>query len=152
MPFNIFIYGSVFWHNYCYLRAELMPDNKPIGLRRSNPTSATHISYSHHDKPSCSWFWCDIFHKVHPGGKVNGATLGPIWGRQDPGGPHFGPLNLAIWADTKASLPGSLHKCRHNNIGFLIIKMRWFRERLIFMILISVPQKWWSLYWIGILI
>ena len=25
--------------------------------------------------------------------------MGHIWGRQDPGGPHDGPLNLAIWDD-----------------------------------------------------
>ena len=23
--------------------------------------------------------------------------MGPIWGRQDPGGPHAGPINFAIW-------------------------------------------------------
>ena len=23
--------------------------------------------------------------------------MGPIWGRQDPGGPHVGPVNFAIW-------------------------------------------------------
>ena len=23
--------------------------------------------------------------------------MGPIWGRQDPGGPHNGPMNFAIW-------------------------------------------------------
>ena len=23
--------------------------------------------------------------------------MGPIWGRQDPDGPHVGPMNLAIW-------------------------------------------------------
>ena len=23
--------------------------------------------------------------------------MGPIWGRQDPGGPHVGPNNFAIW-------------------------------------------------------
>ena len=23
--------------------------------------------------------------------------MGPIWGRQDPGGPHVGPMNLALW-------------------------------------------------------
>ena len=26
-------------------------------------------------------------------------TKGPIWGRQDPGGPHVGPMNFAIWDD-----------------------------------------------------
>ena len=25
--------------------------------------------------------------------------MGPIWGRQDPGGPHVGPVNFVIWAD-----------------------------------------------------
>ena len=28
--------------------------------------------------------------------KVPGANMGPFWGRQDPGGPHVGPLNFAI--------------------------------------------------------
>ena len=23
--------------------------------------------------------------------------MGPTWDRQDPGGPHVGPMNLAIW-------------------------------------------------------
>ena len=23
--------------------------------------------------------------------------MGPIWSRQDPGGPHVGPMNFAIW-------------------------------------------------------
>ena len=25
--------------------------------------------------------------------------MGPIWSRQDPGGPHVGPMNFAIWDD-----------------------------------------------------
>ena len=32
----------------------------------------------------------------YPDSKVHGANMGPIWGRQDPGGPHVGPMNLAI--------------------------------------------------------
>ena len=35
--------------------------------------------------------------KGNPDGKVTGANMGPIWGRQDPGGPHVGPRNFAIW-------------------------------------------------------
>ena len=35
-----------------------------------------------------------------PDSKVHGANVGPIWGRQDPGGPHVGPTNLAIWKVT----------------------------------------------------
>ena len=32
-----------------------------------------------------------------PDSKVHGENMGPIWGRQDPGGPHVGPMNFAIW-------------------------------------------------------
>ena len=32
-----------------------------------------------------------------PDSKVHGANMGLIWGRQDPGGPHVGPMNFAIW-------------------------------------------------------
>ena len=36
-----------------------------------------------------------------PDSKVHGANMGPIWGRQDPGGPHVGPMNFAIWGSTQ---------------------------------------------------
>ena len=26
-----------------------------------------------------------------------GANMGPVWGRQDPGGPHIGPMKFDIW-------------------------------------------------------
>ena len=29
--------------------------------------------------------------------KVHGANIGPCWGRLDPGEPHVGPMNFAIW-------------------------------------------------------
>ena len=32
-----------------------------------------------------------------PDSKVCGANMGPIWGRQDPGGRHVGLINLVIW-------------------------------------------------------
>ena len=32
-----------------------------------------------------------------PDSKVHGANMGPLWGWQDPGGPHVGPMNSAIW-------------------------------------------------------
>ena len=53
----------------------------------------------------CSFEW--VLHIVHslmvmvchaiPDSKVHGANMGPIWGRQDPGGPHAGSMNFAIW-------------------------------------------------------
>ena len=39
----------------------------------------------------------DIQTSPVPDSKVHGANMGPIWGRQDPGGPHVGPKNFAIW-------------------------------------------------------
>ena len=32
-----------------------------------------------------------------PNSKVHGAYMRPTWGRQEPGGPHVGPMILAIW-------------------------------------------------------
>ena len=32
-----------------------------------------------------------------PDSKIHGANMGAIWGRQDPGGPHVGPMNFVIW-------------------------------------------------------
>ena len=34
---------------------------------------------------------------VYPDSKVDGASMGPTWGRQDPSGPHVGHMNLPIW-------------------------------------------------------
>ena len=33
----------------------------------------------------------------NPDSKICGAHMGPIWGRQEPGGPHVSPMNFAIW-------------------------------------------------------
>ena len=43
-----------------------------------------------------SWFCCS-HHRTSPDSRGHGANMEPIWGRQDPGGPHVGPMNLAIW-------------------------------------------------------
>ena len=40
--------------------------------------------------------------KDNPDSKVHGANMGPIWGRQDPGGPHVGPKNFAIWEEIRS--------------------------------------------------
>ena len=34
-----------------------------------------------------------------PDSKAYGANMGSTWGRQDPGGPHVGHMNIAIWVD-----------------------------------------------------
>ena len=38
-----------------------------------------------------------IYLKRSPDSKVHEANMGPIWGRQDPGGPQVGPMNFAVW-------------------------------------------------------
>ena len=35
--------------------------------------------------------------RTSPDSKVHGVNRGPIWGREDPGGPHVGPMNFAFW-------------------------------------------------------
>ena len=34
--------------------------------------------------------------------------MGPIWGRQDPGGPRVGPMNFAIW-ETYSQVRGPIY-------------------------------------------
>ena len=36
--------------------------------------------------------------------KVHVANMGPIWGQQDPDGPHVRPMNFAIWDYNKTYL------------------------------------------------
>ena len=74
---------------------------------------------------SCKWMWSEPLHFVHEikvgdsvvqlphptkhqsewDSKVHGANMGPIWGRQDPGGPYIGPMNFAIWVSSSDILP-----------------------------------------------
>ena len=42
-------------------------------------------------------FCCGPCTHVFPDSKIHEANMGPIWGRQDPGGAHVGPMNFAIW-------------------------------------------------------
>ena len=44
-----------------------------------------------------------VYHRqqqYYPVSKVNGDIMGPIWGRQDPGGPHVGPTNCPRFPGT----------------------------------------------------
>ena len=52
--------------------------------------------------PSVKLYVSPISNHTIPDSKVHGAYMGPTWGRQDPGGPHVGPMNLAI-RDTRRS-------------------------------------------------
>ena len=56
--------------------------------------------------------------QVFPDSKVHGGNMGPIWGRQDPSGPHVGPMNLAIWVVDRV-----LAKQMKYSVGFWIFSL-----------------------------
>ena len=56
---------------------------------------------------------------TNPDSKVRGAKMGPIWGRQAPGGPHVGPVNLAIWEGWDLLFLGNHHDV-FNMFSFII--------------------------------
>ena len=62
------------------------------------------ITYMKHYRPDkiAYWRWYQpliagtrLGHiQAFPDSKVHGADMGTIWGRQDPDGPHVGPMNF----------------------------------------------------------
>ena len=74
-----------------------------------------------------AWFWQGWFSFVwnHPDSKVHGANMGPIWGRQDPGGPHVGPMNFAIWARMGFVSDAAKHHNVSMSSGFVFTNELW---------------------------
>ena len=58
--------------------------------------------------------------KNFPDNKVYGANMGNTWGRQDPGGPHVGPMNFALWVSL-----GWMHEI--HLISCLLVRFRVIR-------------------------
>ena len=72
----------------------------PVVRRNSKLEFIQYIKFNQITIAGCSTkgcFWIDGYRKRYPDNKVHGANMGPIWSRQDPGGPHVGPMNFAIW-------------------------------------------------------
>ena len=78
-----------------------------------------------------------------------GSTLGPIWGRQDPGGPHVDPMNIDICEVLCADI---FHWC---SLDFFQIDNICFSHRILKFISSCLPNfssnghhniKWASLY------
>ena len=56
--------------------------------------------------------------------------MGPIWGRQDPGGPHVGPMEFAIWeASIGISTGLLLNEPLGTNYSDIWIKLQQFHPR-----------------------
>ena len=75
-----------------------MHDNGEFTMLSSDIVSKLFMCFARrHPMGNINPFRIELHHGNIPDSKVHGANVGPIWGRQDPGGPHVGPMNLAIW-------------------------------------------------------
>ena len=79
-----------------------------------------------------------------PDSKVHGANMGPIWGREDPGGPHVGPMNFAI-SDPFKRQSHKYHGARPSVDTWLTTKSRIFFKSFLDIIFkcIFVNEKFW---------
>ena len=105
----------------------------------NNPKIITRTSPQHHDVLNRRQLDCftifqdnnkEITYASHhcPESKVPGANMGPIWGRQDPDGPHVGPMNFVIWvAFWKRNQPMNrgFHAQRTNNVIRVSMPSSW---------------------------
>ena len=84
--------------------------------------------YPHHHSVKTKQL-TSIHRWLTPDSKFYGANVGPIWGRQDPGGPQVGPMNLVIW-DFSLSVKFKQNnkpilwvkffpRCHRENVGFI---------------------------------
>ena len=62
---------------------------------------------------------------ANPDSKVHEANMGPIWGRQDPGGPHVGPMNLAIWEHHLSEAGAWVVSCATHSLIHVITTPIW---------------------------
>ena len=73
------------------------------GLASYSITFSEMVSWAsslYHAMPNRKNMLCIIYNdETYPDSKVHGANMGPIWGRQDPGGPHVGPMNFVSAPD-----------------------------------------------------
>ena len=56
----------------------------------------------------------------YPDNKVHGANMVPIWGRQDPGGPHVDPMNFALWVFITGNVPPGILASACSGDGLLL--------------------------------
>ena len=89
LQFYIYLHtsGSYGWHA------------SNIMLYNSLKSTPTHVSP--HGYFVCLYFCSKtqdpVLQNMYPWKQGSWGQHGPIWGRQDPGGPHVGPMNFAIW-------------------------------------------------------
>ena len=87
-----------------------------------------HLFTSHIIATLCQIYFNDYKNKhtcnmMIPDNKVHWANMGPIWGLQDPGGRHVGPMNFVIW-------DGFCSFCLTNGISSLLIHLNYLIQIL----------------------
>ena len=100
------------WHRRC-IGAQFWICYKNTTPPYWSPQGHAQPSYIAHPKRWCFYykstpcFWqrLAVYLRSIPDSKVHGANMEPIWGRQDPGGPHVGPMNFSI-SDVMDFCPG----------------------------------------------
>ena len=98
------------------------------------------ISLKKEDYPTAQ-----VLHKNHtyPDSKVNGANMGPIWGRQEPGGPHVGPWTLLSRYNHRTNQPpyDYTHQCHNPTLAF------WMLSAVAVYITETSTQYWFGEFW-----
>ena len=56
-----------------------------------------------------------------PDSKVHVANMWPIWGRQDPGGPHVGHMNFAIWGSVCGKISYMKGSSTQKNMSLVVV-------------------------------
>ena len=90
----------------CYIFADTWDTCNIVAVKPSQAACA--------GKPqNCLW---SFLMRTFPNSKVHGANMGPIWGRQDAGGPRVGPMNFATWElwCRTLSIQRNSNKCQTN--------------------------------------
>ena len=76
-----------------------------------------------------------------PDSKVHGANMGPISGRQDPGGPHVGPMNFAIGDGLERQTKYCRQWWRWSDIESAVIEVYAYKINLIIYLNIVVVEN-----------
>ena len=92
-----------------------------------------------------------------PDSKVHVANMGTIWGRQDPGGPHVGHMNLAIRdiSPMGTRYAGSVVSAKPDQ-SFIIVMVFCMHYRVVYgrdisrlyIFIYRFPNTWWFKQWL----
>ena len=80
-----------------------------------------------------------------PDSKVLGDNMGPIWVRQDPSGPHVGPMNFPIW-DILLSFDFPQRFYRSIYFPYLFVHVQNYFKWYLFIGKYRISQSCWSIF------